>query len=112
MPPTITQLMTETIYKSFVPEKAASVDTIVQFKFTGSQASEWYVIIKDQKLQSIQGTHPNPKMTMTVDSEDYIKMSIGEMDPNMAFLKGKVKVAGDMTVALGMGKYFKYGKNL
>jgi putative sterol carrier protein len=49
-------------------------------------------------------------MTMTVDSDDYIKISTGEMDPNMAFLKGKVKVTGDMAVALGMGKYFKYGK--
>ena len=110
MPPTITELMTETIKSAFVPGKAAGVDTVVQFKFTGSQASEWYVIIKDQKFESVQGTHPNPKMTMTVDSEDYIKISTGELDATMAFMKGKVKVSGDMGVALGMGKYFKYGK--
>lgn len=111
MPPTITELMTETIKNAFVPEKASGVDTIVQFKFTGSQASEWYVVIKDQKCESVQGTHPSPRMTMTVDSEDYIKISTGEMDANMAFMKGKVKVSGDMGVALGMGKYFKYGKS-
>jgi len=110
MPPTITELMTETIKSAFVPEKAAGVDTVVQFKFTGSQASEWYVIIKDQKFESVQGIHPNPKMTMTVDSDDYIKISTGELDATMAFIKGKVKVSGDMGVALGMGKYFKYGK--
>ena len=110
MSPTITELMTETIKSAFVPEKAAGVNTVVQFKFTGSQASEWYVVIKDQKLESVQGTHPSPKMTMTVDSDDYIKISTGEMDATMAFMKGKVKVSGDMGVALGMGKYFKYGK--
>jgi putative sterol carrier protein len=49
-------------------------------------------------------------MTMTVDSDDYVKMAIGEMDATMAFLKGKVKVSGDMTVALKMGQYMKYGK--
>jgi putative sterol carrier protein len=49
-------------------------------------------------------------MTMTVDSDDYIKMATGEMDAMMAFLKGKVKVSGDMTVALKMGQYFRYGK--
>jgi len=92
MPPTVTELMTETIKTAFIPEKAAGVDTVIQFKFTGSQ------------------THPSPKMTMTVDSDDYVKMSIGEMDATMAFLKGKVKVAGDMSVALKMGQYFKYGK--
>ena len=111
MPPTITELMTETIHSAFVPEKAANVDAVVQFRFTGAEAADWYVIIKDQTVQSIQGTHPNPKMTMTVDSDDYIKISTGELDATVAFIKGKVKVSGDMGVALGMGKYFKYGKS-
>jgi putative sterol carrier protein len=110
MRPTVTELMTETIKTSFIPEKAEGVDTIIQLKLTGSQASDWYLIIKDQTCESIQGIHPDPKMTMTVDSEDYIKMAIGEMDATMAFLKGKVKVSGDMAVALKMGQYMKYGK--
>lgn len=111
MPSTITELMTETIMSAFIPEKAAGVDTVVQFKFTGAQASNWYVIIKDQKCESIEGLHSEPKMTMTVDSDDYLKISTGELDATMAFMKGKVKVAGDMGVALGMGKYFKFGKS-
>jgi putative sterol carrier protein len=110
MPPTITELMTETIKTSFIPEKATGVDTVIQLRFTGSQASDWYLVIKDRQCQSIQGTHPDPKMTMTVDSEDYIKMAIGEMDAMLAFMRGKVKVSGDMTVALKMGQYFRYGK--
>lgn len=110
MRPTINELMTETIKTAFVPEKAAGVDTVIQLKLTGTQASNWYLIIKDQKCESIEGLHPEPKMTMTVDSEDYIKMAVGEMDATMAFLKGKVKVSGDMGVALKMGQYMKYGK--
>lgn len=97
--------------EAFIAEKAKGVDTIVQFKFTGSQAANWYVVIKDQTCESTQGLHPDAKMTMTVDSEDYIKISSGELDATMAFMKGKVKVAGDMGVALGMGKYFKFGKS-
>ena len=110
MPPTVRELMTETIKSAFQPDKAAGVDTVVQFRFTGAQASDWYVVIKDQKCESTEGLHPDPKMTMTVDSEDYIKISTGELDATMAFMKGKVKVSGDMGVALGMGKYFAYGK--
>ncbi len=110
MPPTVKELMTETIKSAFQPDKAAGVDTVVQFKFTGSQASNYYVIIKDQKCESVEGLHDSPKMTMTVDSDDYIKISTGELDATMAFMKGKVKVSGDMGVALAMGKYFVYGK--
>ncbi|MCC6499429.1 MAG: SCP2 sterol-binding domain-containing protein [Anaerolineales bacterium] len=110
MPPTVRELMTETIKTAFQPDKAAGVDTVVQFRFTGAQASDWYVVIKDQKCESTEGLHPQPKMTMTVDSEDYIKISTGELDATMAFMKGKVKVSGDMGIALGMGKYFVFGK--
>ena len=110
MPPTVRELMTETIKNAFQPDKAKGIDTIVQFIFTGAQASNWYVIVKDQKCESTEGLHPAPKMTMTVDSEDYIKIANGELDATMSFMKGKVKVSGDMGVALGMGKYFVFGK--
>ena len=110
MPPTVRELMTETILTAFQPDKAKGVDTIVQFIFTGAQASNWYVVVKDQKCESVEGLHPDPKMTMTVDSEDYIKIANGELDATMAFMKGKLKVSGDMGVALGMGKYFVFEK--
>jgi len=110
MPLTVRELMTETILTAFQPDKAKGVDTIVQFIFTGAQASNWYVVVKDQKCESVEGLHPDPKMTMTVDSEDYIKIANGELDATMAFMKGKVKVSGDMGVALGMGKYFVFEK--
>jgi len=107
----INELMTVTMPNSFVPEKAKGVDTIVQFKFTGSEVAEWYVIVKDQKCETAEGLHPSPKMTMTVDADTYVAISKGEMDPTMAFMKGKVKVSGDMGVALKMGQYFKTGKS-
>ena len=109
MRPTVTELMTETIKTAFIPEKAEGVDTVIQLKLTGAQAADWYLIVKDQKCESIEGVHPDPKMTMTVDSENYIKMAIGEMDATLAFLRGKVKVTGDMSVALKMGQFIKYG---
>jgi len=110
MATTIKELMTELIKTAFVPEKAAGVDTVVQFKFTGPEASNWHVIVKDQKFESIEGEHPSPKMTMTVNSDDYLKISNGDLDPTMAFMKGKVKVTGEIGVAMKMGQYFKFGK--
>ncbi len=106
----IAELMTVTMPNSFVPDKAAGVDTVVQFKFTGSETAEWYIIVKDQTCETAEGAHPAPKMTMTVDTDTYIGIAKGEVDPTMAFMKGKVKVSGDMGVALKMGQYFKSGK--
>ena len=123
MPTTINEIMTKTIKKAFVPANAAGVNTVMQFDFTGPQASHWIVTVKDQTLETSQGTHPDPAMTMTVDSDDYVKIVNGELDSSMAFkivngeldssmafMKGKVKVSGDMVVALGMGKYLSFEK--
>lgn len=107
----ITDSMLHVVPKSFVPEKAEGVDTVVQYKFTGSDTSEWYLIVKDKTLTIEQGVHPNPNMTMTFDADAYLKIANGELDPTMAFMRGKVKVSGDMKVALKMGQFFKYGKD-
>lgn len=38
--------------------------------------------------------------TIKVDWSDFEKLSAGEMDPMAAFMQGKLKVLGDMSVAM------------
>ena len=38
--------------------------------------------------------------TVSVDWDDFQKLIAGEMDGTMAFMQGKLKVAGDMSVAM------------
>lgn len=38
--------------------------------------------------------------TISVDLEDFKKMAAGQMDPTMAYMQGKLKVLGDMSVAM------------
>ena len=38
--------------------------------------------------------------TISVDWDDFKKLAAGEMDGTMAFMQGKLKVAGDMSVAM------------
>jgi len=38
--------------------------------------------------------------TVSVDWDDFKKLAAGEMDGTMAFMQGKLKVAGDMSVAM------------
>ena len=44
--------------------------------------------------------------TISVKKDDFIALSKGELDPMMAFMSGKLKVAGDMSVAMGLQKLF------
>ena len=107
MPLTIADLMSK-MPGAFLPEKAQGMDAVIQFVFTGSQAGEWYASIKDGKCETAQGSSARkPTMTLTADSDDYIKLITGEMDPMQAFMQGKVKLQGDLNLAMKLTQMFK-----
>lgn len=105
---TIEELMSK-MPAGFDPEKAAGLVAVIQFKFTGEQPGEWYADVNDGKVDVKQGAHPNPKMTLSADSADFLKLTQGELDPMQAFMQGKLKLSGDMSLAMKMAQLFKMG---
>ena len=106
MPLTIKDLMSK-MPGAFLPEKAPGLDAVIQFKFTGDEAGEWYAAIKDGKVEVEKGTHDSPNMTLTADSSDYVKIFTGEVDGMQAFMQGKLKLAGDLNLAMKLTQMFK-----
>jgi putative sterol carrier protein len=106
MPLTVAQLM-EKMPGAFIPEKAAGLDAVIQFKFTGTEAGDWYAVIKDGKVDVSKGEHASPKMTLTADSTDYVKIFTGELDGMQAFMQGRLKLAGDLNLAMKLTQMFK-----
>ena len=44
--------------------------------------------------------------TVKVSKEDFEKIASGDMNAQMAFMQGKLKIEGDMSVAMQLGKVF------
>jgi putative sterol carrier protein len=106
MPLTIAELMSK-MPGAFQPEKAPGLDVVIQFKFTGDEPGDWYATIKDGKVEVKQGDHEAPKMTLSADSSDYVKIFTGELDGMQAFMQGKLKLAGDLNLAMKLTQMFK-----
>jgi putative sterol carrier protein len=106
MPLTVADLMSK-MPGAFLPEKAPGLDAVIQFKFTGAEAGDWYAVIKDGKVVISKGEHASPKMTLTADSSDYVKIFTGEIDGMQAFMQGKLKLAGDLNLAMKLMQMFK-----
>ena len=107
MPLTVSQLM-EKMPGAFLPEKAQGVNALIHFKFTGAEAGEWNATIKDGKVAVAQGAPAEkPNMTLTADSQDYVKLFTGELDGMQAFMQGKLKLGGDLNLAMKMMQMFK-----
>ena len=103
---TIAELMSR-MPKAFIPEKAQGLDTVLQFKFSGKEAGNWYAEIKDGAVKVSPGEHAAPRMTLSADSDDYLALFTGQLDPMQAFMQGKLKLQGDLNLAMKMTQFFK-----
>jgi putative sterol carrier protein len=93
---------------AFIPEKAQGVNAVIHFKFTGAEAGEWNAKIADGKCEVTQGAPSTPAtLTLTADSSDYVKIFTGELDGMQAFMQGKLKLGGDLNLAMKMMQMFK-----
>ncbi len=54
----------------------------------------------------VSGEDADADCTISVSKDDFISLASGNLDPMMAFMSGKLKVAGDMSVAMGLQKLF------
>ncbi len=106
MPATLAELMSK-MPEALIPEKAAGLDATVQFKFSGAEAGEWFATIKDSQCKVEQGIFPTPKLTLAADSSDYIKLASGELDGMQAFMQGKLKLSGDLSLGMKLMSMFK-----
>ena len=93
---------------AFLPEKAQGVDATIHFKFTGENPGEWNAVIKDGKCEVAQGIPSKaPTMTLPAASADYVKIFTGELDGMAAFMQGKIKLGGDLNLAMKLMQMFK-----
>jgi putative sterol carrier protein len=100
MPAQTVQDLVNGMVEGFNPEKAAGMDATIQFHFTGEMGGDWILRIKDQKISCEQGTADKADLTMIADASDYLKISSGELDGTKAFMMGKLKVKGNMNIAM------------
>jgi putative sterol carrier protein len=93
---------------AIVPEKAGITKAMIQFDLSGDQGGKWWVKIHDGKAESGQGDAPEPpQLTLLADAGDYVKISLGQLDGTAAFMQGKLKIKGDMGLAMKMARLFK-----
>src|SRR5258708_36166032 len=65
-------------------EKAAGLDTTINFDLSGDGGGQWHVTIANGAAESGTGLADNAKLTLISDAKDYLKITLGQMDPTAA----------------------------
>ncbi len=90
----------------FRPEKAAGVNAVIQYDISGEGGGSWYATIKDGACTVTAGPASTPNLTLTISGQDWLDMLAGKLNPQMAFMSGKLKLKGDMGLAMKIGGMF------
>ncbi|MBI3360494.1 MAG: SCP2 sterol-binding domain-containing protein [Chloroflexi bacterium] len=93
--------------KAFLPDQAEGVNAIIQFELTGEGGGNWYATIAEGQLATASGTAANPNMTLTASAEDYLSIINGDLSAMAAFMGGKVRIKGDVNLAMKFQKMFR-----
>ena len=82
-----------------------STGGVFQFNLSGADKGEWYLDLKNGSGSCGEGAAPNgADCEMSLDSEDFAKMFKGELKAVSAFMGGKLKIKGDMGLAMKLEK--------
>ncbi len=85
---------------------AAGLDAVIQYDLTGDAGCSYHCAIKDGAAVVTEGNHDAPTMTVTMDAADFVDLIGGKLDGMSAFMGGKLKIGGDMGLAMKMQNLF------
>jgi len=95
--------------KAFRSDKAAGVEAVIQYHLTGDEAGDYIIDIKDGACSVEEGTADAPTMTLTADGRYFGDVLLGKEDGMKGFMQGKLKLAGDLNLAMKLTSFFKMG---
>ena len=90
----------------FRPDKATGTSAVIQYDISGDGGGTWHVVIKDGACTVNQGAATNPNLTLLISAQDWTEMLSGKQSGQMLFMSGKLKVKGNMGLAMKLGSMF------
>ncbi len=82
------------------PDVVAKINAVYQFVISGPGGGSWSVDCTAPGGQVRPGPSPTAKCTVTATDADFLAIVNGKLNAQMAFMSGKLKIQGDMGLAL------------
>ncbi|HUW59465.1 MAG TPA: SCP2 sterol-binding domain-containing protein [Candidatus Bathyarchaeia archaeon] len=91
------------------PQKTAGMNATYQFVATGDGGGNWNVKITNGDSKVAEGMADSPTIVLTAVSADWLDMMNGKLNGTTAFLTGKLKIQGDVSLAMKLESLFNLG---
>lgn len=93
------------IKESLTDDIVKTTQAVYQFELSGEDGGMWFLDLKS-KGGNVGPGEPSDEadVVMSMTSEDFIKMFSGKLKPTIAFMSGKLKIKGNMALAIKLEK--------
>jgi alkyl sulfatase BDS1-like metallo-beta-lactamase superfamily hydrolase len=86
--------------------QSTGLDAVYHFVFTGTERRNATVAIANKKLRVAEGLVGASRLTVTADSETWLRFLRKETSLVWALLRGKIRLRGDPRLLLSFGRCF------
>jgi putative sterol carrier protein len=85
------------------PDLVTKINAVYQFNISGPTGGQWSVDCTPGGQVSA-GTAASPRCTVACSDSDFLAIVNGRLNAQMAFMMGKLKIQGDMGLALKLAQ--------
>lgn len=91
------------------PSAASTLNAVFQFDITGDNGGTWVIDARADKTENFvtEGPSNDAQCTITLKDSDWAGLTNGTLNPMNAFMMGKIKISGDMGLAMKLQPLLK-----
>ena len=82
------------------PDVVQKINAVYQFNISGPSGGQWSVDCTKPGGAITSGAAASAKCTVSCTDADFLNIVNGRLNPQMAFMSGKLKIQGDMGLAM------------
>jgi nitrite reductase/ring-hydroxylating ferredoxin subunit/putative sterol carrier protein len=96
----------QSLERRFNPDAAGELVAVFQWRLTGDRALTHFAEVREGKIQTAEGVHAEPTVTIEMSAEDYLRMINGDLNGAFAFSTGRGRLRGPVRLAMRMQQLF------